>query len=94
MEISIKKVKKIADAAKISIMNEEIQVYAQQLNAIQNMIDEIEQLEIEDVPPMLYVSTDVMVLREDDCFEIGDDYTVKEQAIFNEDNYIVVPKVM
>jgi Asp-tRNA(Asn)/Glu-tRNA(Gln) amidotransferase C subunit len=59
------------------------------------MMDGIVELDIDPkIPPMLYISSDKMTLRQDECIEFEDASSLETNTDFDDKNYIVVPKVM
>ena len=65
MAISRDEVKYIAGLARLTLTEEEIELYAQQLSDILGYIEQLNELDVEKVEPMSHVLDIVNVMRED-----------------------------
>ncbi len=65
MAISQDEVKYIAGLARLTLTDEEINLYAQQLNDILGYIDQLNELDVDNVEPMSHVLDIINVMRED-----------------------------
>jgi aspartyl-tRNA(Asn)/glutamyl-tRNA(Gln) amidotransferase subunit C len=94
MSTDIQTIRKIAHLARLEFNEEKEQEVLQDLNKILNWVDQLRQLDTEHVAPLIHMSEEVNVLREDEPRN-----TVShEQALLNapkkDSDYFRVPKVL
>ncbi|WP_299755020.1 Asp-tRNA(Asn)/Glu-tRNA(Gln) amidotransferase subunit GatC [uncultured Pontibacter sp.] len=94
MSTNIQTIRKIAHLARLEFNEEKEQEVLQDLNKILNWVDQLSQLDTEQVAPLIHMSEEVNVLREDEPRN-----TVShDQALLNapkkDSDYFRVPKVL
>ena len=65
MSLTIEEVKHIANLARMSLTEDELELYRKQLSAILDYFTQLEGLDTEDIPPTANVSVDQNPLRVD-----------------------------
>lgn len=65
MALSIEDVEKIADLARLELSEEEKRMYQAQLSTILEYVEQLNQLELEQVPPTAHAVPQQNVMRED-----------------------------
>lgn len=94
MALSKEELLKIAKLAKISINENEIEKFKTELNDILKYIDMLNEVDTENVPPLLSVNNEINNFRENEKL----DSLPLEKVFLNVPNYvedtIVVPKVI
>ncbi|ARS33974.1 Asp-tRNA(Asn)/Glu-tRNA(Gln) amidotransferase subunit GatC [Pontibacter actiniarum] len=94
MSTDIQTIRKIAHLARLEFNEEKEQEVLQDLNKILNWVDQLRELDTESVEPLIHMSEEVNVLREDEVRN-----TIShEQALLNapkkDSDYFRVPKVL
>ncbi|GHA71787.1 Asp-tRNA(Asn)/Glu-tRNA(Gln) amidotransferase subunit GatC [Pontibacter akesuensis] len=94
MSTDIQTIRKIAHLARLEFNEEKEQEMLQDLNKILNWVDQLRELDTEHIEPLIHMSEEVNVLRED---EVRNTIT-HEEALLNapkkDSDYFRVPKVM
>ncbi|WP_266204261.1 Asp-tRNA(Asn)/Glu-tRNA(Gln) amidotransferase subunit GatC [Pontibacter kalidii] len=94
MSTDIQTIRKIAHLARLEFNEEKEQEVLQDLNKILNWVDQLRQLDTEHVAPLIHMSEEVNVLREDEPRNT----ITHEQALLNapkkDSDYFRVPKVL
>jgi aspartyl-tRNA(Asn)/glutamyl-tRNA(Gln) amidotransferase subunit C len=94
MKIDKETVDKIAHLARLEFENEEKESMIKDMNNMLGFIEKLNELDTADVEPLIYMSDEVNVLRED---EVRHDIT-QEDALKNapkkDSDYFKVPKVI
>ena len=87
-------VRHVATLARLSITDEEVQLYTDQLGSILDHADDIEALDIGEVAPMTHALPLVNVMREDVVQPSLDRDTVLAQAPAAESGRFRVPRIL
>ncbi|RIJ36998.1 Asp-tRNA(Asn)/Glu-tRNA(Gln) amidotransferase subunit GatC [Pontibacter oryzae] len=94
MSTDIQTIRKIAHLARLEFNEEKEQAVLQDLNKILNWVDKLRELDTDNIEPLIHMSEEVNVLRED---EVRNTIT-HDEALLNapkkDSDYIRVPKVM
>lgn len=94
MSTDIQTIRKIAHLARLEFNEEKEQEVLQDLNKILNWVDQLSQLDTEHVAPLIHMSEEVNVLREDEPRNT----VPHDQALLNapkkDSDYFRVPKVL
>ncbi|PRY13119.1 aspartyl/glutamyl-tRNA(Asn/Gln) amidotransferase subunit C [Pontibacter ummariensis] len=94
MSTDIQTIKKIAHLARLEFNEEKAQEMLQDLNKILNWMDQLRELDTENVEPLIHMSEEVNVLRED----VAVNTVSHEEALLNapkkDSDYFRVPKVL
>lgn len=94
MKLSREEVEHIADLSKLTLSDGEITRYQEQLSAILEYFDRLQELETEDIPPTATVLPLRSVMRDDDARPPLDREKVLENAPEAEDGCFRVPAVL
>lgn len=94
MRVSIEEVKHIARLARLRFTNEEVERYSIQLGRILEYLQQLNELDLEDVPPTSHILSLKNVLRED----VVKESLPQEEALRNAPQkwkgYFKVPRVL
>ena len=94
MKIDNETVDKIAHLARLEFENEAKQEIIKDMNNMLSFIDKLNELDTQNVEPLIYMSDEVNVMREDDVkHEITQDEALKN-APKKDSDYFKVPKVL
>lgn len=94
MKLSREEVEHIADLAKLALSDEEIARYQEQLSAILEHFDQLQELETEEIPPTATVLPLRSVMRDDEARPPLERERVLENAPDAEDGCFRVPAVL
>ena len=94
MSVTRKEVEHIAELARLTFKDEELENFTHQLNDILAYMEQLNEIDTENVEPLLYPIEDSNVFREDICKPSID----REQALKNapeqDGEFFKVPKVI
>jgi aspartyl-tRNA(Asn)/glutamyl-tRNA(Gln) amidotransferase subunit C len=94
MKIDRKDVEKLAHLSRLELTEEELVNMESDMNKMLQFVEKINELDLDDVEPLAYVSDEVNILRED---EVKQDIT-HDEALKNapdkDTDYFRVPKVI
>ena len=94
MNITRKDVEKLAHLSRLELTEEELVAMESDMNKMLHFVEKINELDLEGVEPLAYMSDEVNILRED---EVKQDIT-HEEALKNapdkDTDYFRVPKVI
>ena len=94
MSTDIQTIRKLAHLARLEFSEDKEQVMLTDLNKILNWVDQLRELDTENVEPLIHMSTEVNVMRED----IAVNTVLHDEALKNapkkDSDYFRVPKVM
>ncbi|MBH83670.1 MAG: Asp-tRNA(Asn)/Glu-tRNA(Gln) amidotransferase GatCAB subunit C [Flavobacteriales bacterium] len=94
MKINLKLIDKIAKLSQLNLNKEEKIKMEKDLNKILDFVDELNNLNTEDVEPLVYINEEVNKLRKDEVSE----HLKKENALKNapvkDSDYFKVPRVV
>jgi aspartyl-tRNA(Asn)/glutamyl-tRNA(Gln) amidotransferase subunit C len=94
MSVDAATVKRIARLARIRIGDNEVQVYAGELNAILGFVEQLNEVDVSGVEPMTSVTPMALRQREDKVSDGGYPEKIVANAPLSEDNFFAVPKVV
>lgn len=94
MALSPEEVKKIAFLARLSIKEENIEQYSQDLSGILNLVEQMDAANVDDVEPMAHPQDAMQRLREDNVTEINQREKLMSNAPSTQDGLFLVPKVL
>jgi len=94
MEINNETVDKLAKLAKLEFSAEEKENIKQDLSRIITWIDKLNELDTEKVEPLIYMSNEVNVLREDTVNNSVSHEDALKNAPKKDSDYFRVPKVL
>ncbi|WP_242927713.1 Asp-tRNA(Asn)/Glu-tRNA(Gln) amidotransferase subunit GatC [Pontibacter vulgaris] len=94
MSTDIQTIRKLAHLARLEFNEEKEQQVLQDLNKILNWVDQLRELDTENVEPLVHMSEEVNVMRED----VAVNTVTHDQALINapkkDSDYFRVPKVL
>lgn len=94
MKINQKTVHKVADLARIEIKDNEVDALTVEMNKILTFMEKLNELDTENVKPLVYMNERSNVWREDIAKnEISTEEGLKNSAVHN-DNFFFVPKII
>jgi len=93
-EISLDHVRHIAKLARLTLTHEEALSYQQDLNAILQYVETLQEVNTQSVKPMSHVLPMTNVWREDEPGECDTSESLLDNAPMREGNYFKVPKIL
>lgn len=94
MSLSRDEIEKVAKLSKLRLTEEEFVKFDKELNDILDYINVLNELDTENVKPLVYIHDDVNNFREDEARQSIEVSKAMLNAPVSEDNTIVVPKVI
>ncbi|WP_412058563.1 Asp-tRNA(Asn)/Glu-tRNA(Gln) amidotransferase subunit GatC [Bartonella sp. DGB2] len=94
MSVDNQTVKRVAHLARIAIRDEELGRISEELNAILGFVEQLNEVDVEGVPPLISVQPMALRLREDivsDGHKVAD---ILNSAPMSEEGFFVVAKVV
>ncbi|MBX0334626.1 Asp-tRNA(Asn)/Glu-tRNA(Gln) amidotransferase subunit GatC [Pontibacter sp. HSC-14F20] len=94
MSTDIQTIRKIAHLARLEFNEEKEQEMLQDLNKILNWVDQLRELNTESVEPLIHMSEEVNVMREDQAQNTVTHDEALKNAPRKDSDYFRVPKVL
>lgn len=94
MAIDKDTVKRVAFLSRLKIEDDKIEATQNEFNKIINWISELDEVNTDNVEPLISVNENNLVLREDVVTEGNQSRAILKNAPMSEHGYFVVPKVM
>jgi len=94
MKIDSKTVDKIAHLARLEFNEENKEAMMKDMNNMLGFIDKLNELHTDNVQPLIYMSDEVNVLREDDVMHEITQQEALKNAPKHDSDYFKVPKVI
>lgn len=94
MDISNEMIDKLADLSKLEFNADENEKLKEDLNKIITFIDKLNELDTEKVEPLIFMSDEVNVLREDEVKQIITHEEAMKNAPAKDSDYFRVPKFL
>lgn len=94
MAIDTETVKKIAFLSRLKVEDDKIQATEEEFNKILEWVDQLNEVQTEDVSPLVSVNEVKLTPREDEVTDGGKSAAVLANAPQKEYGYFVVPKVV
>ena len=94
MSLTPEEVKKIAFLAKLSIKEENIEQYSQDLSSIFGLVEQMDAADTTDIKPMAHPQDAMQRLREDVVTETNQREKLMQNAPLKEKGLFLVPKVL
>lgn len=94
MSVDIETVKRVAHLARIAVTPEEAERMTSELNAILGFVEQLGEVDVSDVEPMISVIPMEMRKRPDRITDGGKAADIVANAPAAEDNFFLVPKVV
>ena len=94
MALSPEEVKKIAFLARLSVKEENIEQYSQDLSGILDLVEQMDAANVADIEPMAHPQDAMQRLRDDAVTEINQRDKLMSNAPSTENGLFLVPKVL
>jgi len=94
MKIDDSTVDKLADLAKLEFDATAKREIVKDLNRILNFVDKLNELDTENVEPLVYMTDEINVLRKDEVIQDISQQDALRNAPQKDSDYIIVPKVL
>ena len=94
MSLSPEEVKQIAFLARLSIQEENIEQYSQDLSTIFGLVEQMNAASVDDIEPMAHPQDAMQRLRDDVVTEVNQRDKLLANAPLKEDGLFLVPKVL
>lgn len=94
MALSPEEVKKIAFLARLSIKEENIEQYSEDLSGILDLVEQMDAANVNDIEPMAHPQDAMQCLRDDEVTEINQREKLMSNAPLQQDGLFLVPKVL
>lgn len=94
MSVDRQTVERVARLARIALEKERVDPMVDELNGILRWVEQLQEVDIEGVPPLTSVVAQRLKMREDIVTAGGDAEAVTVNAPGSEDGFYVVPKVV
>lgn len=94
MSVDRQTVARIAHLARLNLPEERLDPMVDELNAILDWVEQLDEVKTDDVPPMTSTVAAAMKKRVDDVTDGGYPERVTQNAPAAEDNFFTVPKVV
>ncbi|HVX98163.1 MAG TPA: Asp-tRNA(Asn)/Glu-tRNA(Gln) amidotransferase subunit GatC [Pseudorhodoplanes sp.] len=94
MSVDAATVRRIAHLARIAVAEDEIEHLRGELNAILAFVEQLSEVDVEGVEPMISVTPMTMIMREDAVTDGNIVDQVMRNAPVTQNHYFVVPKVV
>jgi aspartyl-tRNA(Asn)/glutamyl-tRNA(Gln) amidotransferase subunit C len=94
MSVDAATVRRIAHLARIAVAEDEVEHLRGEINAILAFVEQLSQVDVEGVEPMISVTPMTMAMREDKVTDGDIADQIVQNAPATQDHYFVVPKVI
>lgn len=94
MAIDKETVKRVAFLSRLKIDDDKIEATQDEFNKIINWISELDEVNTDNIEPLISVNENNLILREDIVIEGNQSKAILKNAPMSEHGYFVVPKVM
>lgn len=94
MSIDVENVKKVAFLSRLKIEDDKVEALEKEFNKILNWIDELNEVNVEGVEPLVSVNENNITMREDKVTSENLQEEVLKNAPLKEYGYFAVPKVI
>ena len=94
MKVDNQEVERIAGLAKLQFEGEEKETIKADMNRILTFIEKLDELDTDNVEPLLYMTDEVNHLREDDVTQEVTQQEALKNAPSKDSDYFKVPKVL
>ena len=94
MEVNDKLIEKLSDLSRLKFNNEEKEEIKKDLQQMISFIDKMNEVDTTDVEPLLHMTNEVNILREDEVKGMISQEDALKNAPVHDDNFFKVPKVI
>ena len=93
-KISSSDVRKVAQLSRLQLSDDQVEIYAEQLEKILTYVEQLQSIDTENIPPTTRAVEVVNVLREDIVQKTADREAILDQAPSREGDFFRVPKIL
>jgi len=94
MQINDELIQKLADLSKLQLSQQEVERTKQDLQRMLDLVEQLNQVDVSGVEPLIYMTDEVNVLRKDEVIEMVDKQDALKNAPQRDSDYFKVPKVI
>ena len=94
MKIDTKTVDRIAELSKLEFNNEEKKAILKDMNQMLAFIDQLKEVDTENIAPLIHMTEDVNILRDDESIVRVSQQEALENAPSKDSTYFKIPKVL
>lgn len=94
MQINDELIQKLADLSKLELSQQEVERTKQDLQRMLDLVEQLNQVDVSGVEPLIYMTDEVNVLRKDEVTEMVDKQDALKNAPQRDSDYFKVPKVI
>ena len=94
MKIDTKTVDRIAELSKLEFSNDEKNAILKDMNQMLAFIDQLKEVDTENIAPLIHMTEDVNILREDESIVRISQQEALENAPSKDSTYFKIPKVL
>jgi aspartyl-tRNA(Asn)/glutamyl-tRNA(Gln) amidotransferase subunit C len=94
MSVDAETVRRIAHLARIAVAEDEVEHLKDEINAVLDFVEQLQEVNVEGVEPMTSVTPMTMKKRLDVVTDGNDAEAVLKNAPQSDDNFFLVPKVV
>ena len=94
MKLDKNTVKRIADLSKLEFTSEETTAILKDMNQMLEFIDQLKELDTTNIDPLIHMTEDENILREDDAITGASQQEALKNAPSKDSTYFKIPKVL
>lgn len=94
MKIDTKTVDRIAELSKLEFSNDEKNAILKDINQMLAFIDQLKEVDTENIAPLIHMTEDVNILRDDESIVRISQQEALENAPSKDSTYFKIPKVL
>ena len=94
MKLDKNMVKRIADLSKLEFTSDETTAILKDMNQMLEFIDQLKELDTTNIEPLIHMTEDENVLREDDAISGASQQEALKNAPSKDSTYFKIPKVL
>ncbi len=94
MKIDTKTVDRIAELSKLEFSNDEKNAILKDMNQMLAFIDQLKEVDTENIAPLIHMTEDVNILRDDESIVRISQQEALENAPSKDSTYFKIPKVL
>lgn len=94
MKIDTKTVDRIAELSKLEFSNDEKNAILKDMNQMLAFIDQLKEVDTENIAPLIHMTEDVNILRDDESILRISQQEALENAPSKDSTYFKIPKVL
>ncbi len=94
MKLDKNTVKRIADLSKLEFTSDETTAILKDMNQMLEFIDQLKELDTTNIDPLIHMTEDENILREDDAISGASQQEALKNAPSKDSTYFKIPKVL